>query len=75
MRLRNLPCVQRSRQRTDVVIRAGTAKGLPEVVLDRDIPGREWLVAGVGWGVGRWAGFIPRSYRKCQVGVGRGGAR
>lgn len=61
----------------DVVQSGCTLRACQQVVLDCDIPGREWREAGTvgGGGVGRWAGFILGSHRKCQVGVGREGAR
>ena len=40
---------------------AGTAKGQPESSSGHDILGREWREAGMGLGVGRWAGFIPEA--------------
>lgn len=56
-----------------MVIRAGTAKGLPEVVLDRDIPGMEWQEAAVGWGGvgGRQVGWLhPQELQEMPGGRG-----
>lgn len=51
---------------------AGTAKGSQKVVLDVTSWEGEWRGGWDGVGGGQVGWLHPRSYRKCQVGVGRG---